>query len=78
MTVTTICFVKTTEYGVGEPLMAVVVNPNKYKMLMKWLLFYNIFGVITIGSVKISIAFFLLRIALNQWFRRFVYFMIGE
>lgn len=59
-------------------MVDVVSDAYKYMMLTKWLFFYNIFGVVVIGTVKISIAFFLLRIALDKWYRRFLWFMIGE
>ena len=73
---TFICFVGETKYGLGRHMTCIL--PSDLEMLSKWLYFHSLWVMFGVVFVKVSIAFFLLRLAPIALWRRFLWGAVGE
>jgi hypothetical protein len=69
------CFVRETKHGMG--LHVACIPPEDYTPLFKWLFFHSLSVVLGVVLVKISIAFFLMRIVPKGWWQRTLWASIG-
>ncbi|KAF2748441.1 hypothetical protein M011DRAFT_400844 [Sporormia fimetaria CBS 119925] len=71
------CFKLLTDYGMGKHfLVLLIVMPETYAQMSKILYVYSVLIMVGISTVKISIAFFLLRLSNSKPFHRFLYAII--
>lgn len=70
------CFVFETHYGLGKHNLALMMDPMNYMRLSKILYVHSILVMVGVSSVKISIAFFLLRLSTRTPYSRFLYGII--
>lgn len=70
-----ICFIAETNYGLGRH--GKCVGAQDFEMYLKWMFYHGIWGMVGVVAVKISTAFFLMRLAPQRWWIRFLTGMIG-
>ncbi len=70
------CFIGATHHGLGRHLAALTL-PD-IQLAIHWIFWHGLLVVIAVSLVKISIAFFLLRLASRTQYKRFLYGVIGE
>jgi Fungal rhodopsin domain len=68
-------FVQGTHYGIGKHIYA--IPPQEFESLFYILFWQGLLVVFAVSFVKLSIAFFLLRLAQRTQYRRFLYGVIG-
>ncbi|KAF2840995.1 hypothetical protein M501DRAFT_902028, partial [Patellaria atrata CBS 101060] len=66
-----VCFGMETKYGLGKHMMA--IDRPMFSDLSKWTFFHALFVMIAISCVKISIAFFLLRLASRTRYKKLLW-----
>ncbi|KAF2737662.1 hypothetical protein EJ04DRAFT_510103 [Polyplosphaeria fusca] len=71
------CFVVETHYGLGKHMAVMMMDPIMYMNFLKWLYVHSILVMVGVSSVKISIAFFLMRLSTKSTYKRFLYGVIG-
>lgn len=68
-------FVRATHYGIGRHIYA--IPPQEFASLYYTIFWQGLIVVFAVSFVKLSIAFFLLRLAQRTQYRRFLYGVIG-
>ncbi|KAF2708167.1 hypothetical protein K504DRAFT_534812 [Pleomassaria siparia CBS 279.74] len=70
------CFVLETQYGMGKHFMVLVADPTALKTVAHILYFHSLIIMIGVSIVKISIAYFLLRLSPRRSHQIFLYGVI--
>lgn len=70
-----VVFIALERLGIGKHIYA--IPAENLTQLVRWQWYFTLFIVIGISFVKLSVAFFLLRIIHRPYYRRFLYNMIG-
>src|SRR4051794_20322516 len=73
---TLICYVLQIPYGLGKHLAVIQMDPIKYQQLLKIRYVHQIICGPAVTVVKISVAFFLLRLVTRKAYRWFLYGLI--
>ena len=71
-----ICFVGAMRHGFGKHILA--IPPQDIGPLFHWIWWYSILIVVAVSLIKLSIGFFLLRLAQRTQYRRFLYGVISK
>lgn len=61
-----------TQHGVGRNLLVLMSDPEMYETFSKILYVHSIIVMVAVSSVKVSIAFFLLRFSPRRLYSRYV------
>ena len=72
---TFVCFVFETNYGIGRHTKC--VSFEQEEMVLKWQFYQSLWVMLGVVLVKISIAFFLMRLAPKMSWKRFLWGTIG-
>ncbi|KAF2263578.1 hypothetical protein CC78DRAFT_568907 [Lojkania enalia] len=70
------CFVLETQYGLGRHMVVMMMDPIMYMKFARILYVHSILIMVGVSTVKISIAFFLLRLSTRTPYHRFLYGVI--
>ncbi|KAF2469141.1 uncharacterized protein BDR25DRAFT_229933 [Lindgomyces ingoldianus] len=71
------CFVIETHYGLGKHFLVLLMDPIMYMNFARILYVHSIIVMVGVSSVKVSIAFFLMRLSTRTPYSRFLYGCIG-
>ena len=71
------CFKIETNYGLGKHFLVLLSDPIMYMNFAKVLYIHAIIVMVGVSTVKISIAFFLMRLSTTKQQSRFLYGIIG-
>ncbi|ORX97794.1 hypothetical protein BCR34DRAFT_607135 [Clohesyomyces aquaticus] len=72
-TVVFVCFVQETHHGLGKHFMVLLMDPEMYKKFAQYLYIHSILIMVGVSVVKLSIAFFLLRLSTRTRYSGFLY-----
>ena len=77
-TASLISIVYLAKYGLGKQVMILEYHPDWILPLFAWLYFYSIFVIFAYSFIKLSIGFFLLRLAQRTKYRPILIGIIGS
>ncbi|KAF2111020.1 hypothetical protein BDV96DRAFT_500396 [Lophiotrema nucula] len=75
-TATYACFIIETRYGLGKHTLVMFLDPVAYENFSKTLYIHSIIIMVGVSTVKVSIAFFLMRLSTRTPYSRFLYGVI--
>ena len=70
-----VCFIGETRNGVG--MHTKYIRPDEFKRMLHWQFFHSLIVTVGISLVKLSVAFFLLRLVPGKNYKWFLYGVIG-
>jgi hypothetical protein len=73
---TLVCYVLEVPLGLGKYLSVIQMDPVKYQQLLKVRYVHQIICNAAVTVIKVSVAFFLLRVATEKAYRWFLYGLI--